>query len=149
MKGASEVGVLIREIVSSALYEGDYGSCISNRELVLRGVEVLDRVGVPLDYLEFLEQFVFGELDSALYIEDGPTKYSVVAGCDVVAYRNMYVFASTGSGVLYAFDAANNWSIVEIDPELNDAEVLYEDFSSFILSQLTVIKGYVDWRAQQ
>jgi len=61
----------------------------------------------------------------------------------------MYVFASTGSGVLYAFDAANNWSIVEIDPELNDAEVLYEDFSSFILSQLTVIKGYVDWRAQQ
>ncbi|MCM2380913.1 SMI1/KNR4 family protein [Pseudomonas marginalis] len=149
MKGASEVGVLIREIVSSALYEGDYGRRISNHELVLGGVEVLDRVGVPLDYLEFLEQFGFGELDSALYIEDGPTKYSVVTGCDVVAYRNMYVFASTGSGVFYAFDVANDWSIVEIDPELNDAEVSYKDFSSFILSQLTAIKVYVDWRAQQ
>ena len=149
MKGAAQVSDLISEIISSALYDGDYGSCISNRELVLGGVEVFDRVNVPLDYLEFLEQFGFGELDSALYIEAGPIKYSVVAGCEVDAYRNMYVFAGTGSGVLYAFDAANDWSIVEIDPELNGAEVLSEDFSSFIISQLRAVKGCLDWRAQQ
>ncbi|WP_175406736.1 hypothetical protein [Pseudomonas sp. 24 E 1] len=51
--------------------------------------------------------------------------------------------------MLYAFDAENDWSIVEIDPELDGATVLFEDFSSFILNQFAAVKGYVDWRAAQ
>ena len=140
---------LIKHITSAEQYEGDYGRCISDRDLMLSGVDVSHRDGVPDDYLEFLDQFGFGDLDSALYIEDGPVKYAAMAKCEVDAYRHMYVFASTGNGVLYAFDAENDWSIVEIDPELDGATVLFEDFSSFILSQLEVVKGHVDWRAEQ
>jgi hypothetical protein len=36
------------------------------------------------------------------------------------------------------------WSVVEIDPGLNDAEVLSEDFSNLMLSQLIAAKGCVD-----
>ena len=149
MKYMLNIRELIKHITSAEQYEGDYGSCISDRDLILSGVEFSHRDSVPDDYLEFLEQFGFGDLDSALYIEDGPVKYAAIAKCEVDAYRHMYVFASSGSGVLYAFDAENDWSIVEIDPELDGAAVLFEDFSSFMLSQLEAVKGYVDWRAAQ
>uniref|UniRef100_UPI0030DCDB24 SMI1/KNR4 family protein n=1 Tax=unclassified Pseudomonas TaxID=196821 RepID=UPI0030DCDB24 len=141
--------LIVGVLGGSLTYEGDYGSCISDRDLILSDVEASHRDGVPDDYLEFLEQFGFGDLDSALYIEDGPVKYAAIAKCEVDAYRHLYVFAGSGSGVLYAFDAENDWAIVEIDPELDGATVLFEDFSSFILSQLAAVKGYVDWRAAQ
>lgn len=140
MEHTLNIRELINHITSAERYEGDYGSCISDRELILSGVEASHRNSVPDDYLEFLEQFGFGDLDSALYIEDGPVKYAAIARCEVEAYRHMYVFAGTGSGVLYAFDAENDWSVVEIDPELAAAQVLFDDFSSFILSQLTAVK---------
>lgn len=64
-------------------------------------------------------------------------------------HSRMYVFAATSSGVLYAFDVGNNWSIVEIDSEIDEVAVLADNFSSFIRNQLIVVKGYVDWRAEQ
>ncbi|WP_231998938.1 SMI1/KNR4 family protein [Pseudomonas cedrina] len=122
---------------------------MTDREPILSGVDAADRDSVPADYLAFLGTFGFGDLDSALYIEDGPDKYAAIAGCEVDAYSRMYVFAGTSDGVLYAFDAGNNWSIVEIDSEIDEVRVLADNFSSFILNQLIEVKGYVDWRAEQ
>jgi len=149
MENTLEIRDLINHITFAELYEGDFGSRLTDREAILSGVDAADRDGVPSDYLAFLGIFGFGDLDSALYIEDGPDKYASVAGCEVDAYSRMYVFAGTSDGVLYAFDAGNNWSIVEIYSEIDEVRVLADNFSSFILNQLIEVKGYVDWRAEQ
>lgn len=149
MENALEIREFISHITSAERYEGDYGRCVTDREAILSGVDAADRDSVPADYLAFLGTFGFGDLDSALYIEDGPDKYAAIAGREVDAYSRMYVFASTGAGVFYAFDAGNNWSVVEIDPEIDEVSVVADNFSSFILNQLIEVKGYVDWRAAQ
>ncbi|UOB24275.1 SMI1/KNR4 family protein [Pseudomonas orientalis] len=149
MEYTLEIRELINHITSAELYEGDYGSRLVDHESILSGVDAADRDSVPVDYLAFLGAFGFGDLDSALYIEDGPAKYAAIAGCDVDAYSRMYVFAATTSDVFYAFDVGNNWSIVEIDSEIDEVAVLADNFSSFIRNQLIVVKGYVDWRAEQ
>jgi len=149
MENTFDIRELIHHITSAERYEGDYGSRPMDLDALLSGVDAADRDSVPADYLAFISTFGFGDLDSALYIEGGPDKYAVIAGCEVDAYRRMYVFAGTSDGVLYAFDAGNNWSIVEIDSEMDEVSVLADDFSSFILNQLIEVKGYVDWRAKQ
>jgi len=138
---------LIDAIKGSEFYEGDYGDCNSDVDAILRDVDDTDRKGVPIDYLEFLADFGFGELDAAFYVEDGPIKYSALAHKQVDEYAQMYVFAGSSSGVLYAFDAGNDWAVVEISAEVGGFKKLSTDFSSFMLDKLTYVKGLVDWRA--
>src|SRR5450830_524615 len=116
---------------------------------ILSGVDAADRDGVPADYLAFLGVFGFGDLDSALYIEDGPNKCAEIAGCEVDAYSRMYVFAGTSDGELYAIYAGNHWSIEQIDAELDEVRVLADNFSSFIFNQVIEVKGHVDCPAEQ
>ncbi|MGF6317058.1 SMI1/KNR4 family protein [Pseudomonas frederiksbergensis] len=147
MKNSVEMRSLIDGITSAELYEGDYGDCISNVDAILSGVDDLDRKGVPADYLEFLADFGFGELDAAFYVDDGPVKYSSMSGREIDGYEGMYVFAGNSSDVLYAFDSRDNWSVVEISSEADGFKVLSADFSSFILDKLKYVKGLVDWRS--
>lgn len=49
--------------------------------------------------------------------------------------------------MLYAFDAKNNWQVVEISSELDGVDVLASSFSDFILEQLKYIKSLVERRA--
>jgi hypothetical protein len=147
MKNAVEMRKLIDAITSAELYEGGYGDCISNVDAILNGVDDSDRKGVPTDYLEFLADFGFGELDAAFYVNDGPVKYSFMSGREVDGYEGMYVFAGNSSDVLYAFDSRDNWSVVEISSEADGFKVLSVDFSSFILDKLKYVKGLVDWRS--
>jgi hypothetical protein len=113
----------------------------------LGGVDELDRKNVPVDYLELLASFGFGELDAAFYVDAGPATYSSISGGVVDGYKGMYVFAANSSDVLYAFDSNDNWSVVEISSESNGVKLLLADFSSFILDKLESIKGLIDWRA--
>ncbi|MGE7961345.1 SMI1/KNR4 family protein [Pseudomonas sp. NPDC089918] len=148
MKNAVEMRKLIGAITSAELYEGGYGDCISNVDAILNGVDDSDRRGVPTDYLEFLADFGFGELDAAFYVNDGPVKYSSMSGREVDGYEGVYVFAGNSSDVLYAFDSRDNWSVVEISSEADGFKVLSVDFSSFMLDKLKYVKGLVDWRAE-
>jgi hypothetical protein len=148
MKNAVEMRKLIGAITSAELYEGGYGDCISNVDAILNGVDDSDRKGVPTDYLEFLADFGFGELDAAFYVNDGPVKYSSMSGREVDGYEGMYVFSGNSSDVLYAFDSRDNWSVVEISSEADGFKVLSVDFSSFMLDKLKYVKGLVDWRAE-
>jgi hypothetical protein len=148
MKNAVEMRKLIGAITSAELYEGGYGDCISNVDAILNGVDDSDRKGVPTDYLEFLADFGFGELDAAFYVNDGPVKYSSMSGREVDGYEGMYVFSGISSDVLYAFDSRDNWSVVEISSEADGFKVLSVDFSSFMLDKLKYVKGLVDWRAE-
>ncbi|GID07702.1 SMI1/KNR4 family protein [Pseudomonas sp. 008] len=147
MRNSVEIRNLIEAITSAELYEGDYGDCISNVDAILSDVVDTDRKGVPSDYLEFLADFGFGELDAAFYVEDGPVKYSSISHGEVNGYEGMYVFAGNSSDVLYAFDSKNGWAVVEISSEAGGFEVLSVDFSSFMLDKLKYVKGLVDWRA--
>ncbi|MGE7956731.1 SMI1/KNR4 family protein [Pseudomonas sp. NPDC089530] len=147
MKNSVEMRKLIDVIISAELYEGDYGDCISNVDAILSGVDDSDRKGVPADYLEFLADFGFGELDAAFYVDDGPVKYSSISGREIEGYEGMYVFAGNSSDALYAFDSRNNWSVVEISSEEDGFKVLSTDFSGFILDKLKYVEELVVWRA--
>lgn len=147
MKNSVEMRKLIDAITSAQFYEGDYGDCISNVDAILSGVDDSDRKGVPTDYLEFLADFGFGELDAAFYVDDGPVKYSSMSGREINGYEGMYVFAGNSSDVLYAFDSRSSWSVVEISSEADGFKVLSVDFSSFMLDKLKYVKWLVDWRA--
>ncbi|TNF80349.1 SMI1/KNR4 family protein [Pseudomonas sp. ICMP22404] len=147
MKKSVEIRSLIDAITTAELYEGDYGDCITNVDAILSGVDESDRKGVPVDYLEFLADFGFGELDAAFYVDDGPVKYSSISGREIDGYDGVYVFAGNSSDVLYAFDSKNSWSVVEISSEVDGFKLLSMDFSGFILDKLRYVKGLVDWRA--
>lgn len=95
---------------------------------------------MPADYLEFLADFGFGELDAAFYVEDGPVKYSAIAHEQVNECPGMYVFAGSSSGVLSAFDSGNNWVVVEISAEVNGFKVLSANFSSSYWISLCILK---------
>lgn len=102
---------------------------------------------MPTDYLEFLENFGFGELDAAFYVDDGPEKYSTICGREVEGYEGVYVIGGSSSDVLYAFDAKNNWQVVEVSSELDGFEVLASNFSDFVLEKLKCITSMVERRA--
>jgi len=136
----------IEAITSANSYEGDYGDCISNVDAILRDVDDSDKKDVPADYLEFLANFGFGELDAAFHVEDGLQKYSTIVGRETERYKDAYIFAGSSSGTLYAFDRKNHWSIIEISSESDDITTLPGDFSAFILTKLRYINELVDWR---
>lgn len=147
MLNSVEIRRLIDEITSAELFEGDYGDCIFNVGAILSGVEEMDRKSVPTDYLEFLANFGFGELDAAFYVDDGPEKYSTIGGREIEGYEGVYIIGGSSSDVLYAFDAKNNWQVVEVSSELDGFEVLASNFSDFILEKLKYIKSMVERRA--
>lgn len=146
MNISAEVQKLIESITSAGSYEGDYGDCISNPDAILRDVDTPDKKHVPVDYMEFLANFGFGELDAAFHVEDGLQKYSTIVGRETERYKDAYVFAGSSSGTLYAFDRKNNWSIIEISSESDDVTTLPGDFSAFILTKLRYINELVEWR---
>ncbi|MCQ2995044.1 SMI1/KNR4 family protein [Pseudomonas syringae] len=147
MKNLEEVRQLIEEITSAELFEGDYGDCVSNVDALLSGVEESDRKSVPADYLEFLGSFGFGELDAAFYVDDGPEKYSTICGREYVDYEGIYVIGGNSSDLLYAFDAKNDWQVVEVSSESDEIDVVASNFSDFILEQLKCIKSMIERRA--
>lgn len=146
MENTSEIRQLISEITSAVGYEGDFGDRIDNVDLILSEVDAASRNGVPADYLEFLATFGFGELDCALYVSDGPVRYTAIADADAGIYAGLYVFAGDSCEVSYAFDTRSNWAIVELDAEIDEVEVVSEDFSSFILNKLAYVKDLIERR---
>lgn len=137
---------LIDALTSSEDYEGNYGYRITDRNAMSSNVDESHRQQVPDDYLEFLTEFGFGELDAAFHLDDGPEKYSTICGREIEGYEGIYVFGGNSSDVLYAFDAINNWQIVEISSELDGVDVLASSFSDFIFEQLKYIKSLVERR---
>lgn len=142
-----EIQRIVDKIVASEYYEGDYGDVIDNEDLVLSNVEEFDRENVPKDYLDFLKIFGFGELDPAFYIDDGLSTYSSICGRNIEAFEGVYIFAGNSGEILYGFDSQSHWAIVELSAELDRAEVVCDDFSTFILNKLKYLEGLVDWRA--
>lgn len=138
---------MIEIVTSSEDYEGNYGYHITGANAALSNVDESDRQQAPNDYLEFLTEFGFGELDAAFHLDDGPEKYSNICGREIAGYEGMYVFGGNSSDVLYAFDATNNWRVVEISSELDGVDVLASSFSDFILERLKYIKALIDRRA--
>lgn len=147
MKNVEEARQLIDAITSAELYEGDFGHRISDAAAILSGVDGAERNNVPGDYLAFLAELGTGELDAAFYVDPAPVKYSDIVGKEVSEYKGMYVFSGNQSGVLYAFDSNNGWSVAEISSESDGFELVSESFSDFILGKLKYIKELVDWRA--
>ncbi|WP_439448575.1 hypothetical protein [Stenotrophomonas sp. ATs4] len=147
IKNKEELKSLIDNVTSSEGYEGNYGHHTADTSATLCNVDDSHRHQVPADYLEFLTEFGFGELDAAFYIDDGPEKYSTICGREIEGYDVIYVFGGNSSDVLYAFDAKNNWQVVEINSELGGFDVLAPNFSDFILEQLKYIKSLVERRA--
>lgn len=147
MKNKEELKSLIDAVTSSDDYEGNYGYHITGTSATLSNVDESHRQQAPDDYLEFLTEFGFGELDAAFHLDDGPEKYSTICGRDIEGYDGIYVFGGNSSDVLYAFDAKNNWQVVEISSELDGVDVLASSFSDFILEQLKYIKSLVERRA--
>lgn len=147
MKNSEEMREIIDSIISAELYEGDYGDCISNVDAIMSDVDDSDREGLPVDYLNFLAEFGFGELDAAFYMDDSPVKYSSICGREIDGHEGLYVFGGNSSEMLYAFDSKNDWTIVQISSETDDFEVVSADFCSFILGKLKYIQELVNWRA--
>lgn len=147
MKNLEEARQLIDAITSAELYEGDFGHPISDRAAILMGVDEAEQNNVPSDYLEFLAELGTGDLDAAFYVDPAPAKYSSIVGKEVEEYKGMYVVAGNQSGVLYAFDCENDWSVVEISSENDGFACVSVSFSEFILAKLKYIKELVDWRA--
>lgn len=129
MKNSDKIRETIVSITSSRLYEGDYGDCASDTELILGEIESSKRKYIPDDYIEFMKNFGFGEIDAALYINDGPTKYSKICGKETPSNKNLYVFAGDSSELLYAFDVSENFSIIEISAESDEVEIIKSTFS--------------------
>ncbi|MGC6371152.1 SMI1/KNR4 family protein [Pseudomonas sp. K2I15] len=149
MNNTSEIRQLISEITTAVGYEGDFGDRINDVDLILNKVDAASRIGVPEDYLEFLATFGFGELDCAFYVSDGPVRYAAQADGDAGIYAGLYVFAGDSCEGSYAFDTRNNWAIVELDAEIDEVEVVSEDFSSFILNQLAYVKDLIERRQHE
>lgn len=147
MKNKEELKLLIEAVTSSDGYEGNYGYRVTDTRATLSNVDESDRQQAPVDYLEFLVEFGFGELDAAFYLDDGPEKYSTICNREIEGYEGIYVFGGNSSDVLYAFDAKNNWQVVEVSSELDGVEVLASNFSDFILEQLKCIKSMIERRA--
>lgn len=148
MRNKEEIKLLVESLKSSKDYEGNYGYRITDSQAVLSSVDEADRQQAPSDYLEFLKEFGFGELDAAFHLDDGPEKYSAICGQEIERYEGMYVFGGNSSDVLYAFDTKHNWRVVEISSELEDVDVLASNFSDFILERLKYVKALVDRRAE-
>lgn len=147
MKNKEELKSLVEAVTSAKNYEGNYGYRITDTSATLSHVDESDRQQAPADYLEFLSEFGFGELDAAFHLDDGPEKYSTICGREIEGYEGIYVFGGNSSDVLYAFDAKNNWQIVEVSSELDEIDVLASNFSDFILERLRYIKSLVEKRA--
>lgn len=147
MKNKEDLRLLVDAVTSSDGYEGNYGYRATDTGATLSNVDELHRQQVPGDYLEFIAEFGFGELDAAFYLDDGPEKYSNICGREVEGCEGVYVFGGNSSDVLYAFDAKNNWQVVEVSSELDGIDVLASSFSDFILEQLKYIKSLVERRA--
>lgn len=147
MKNKEELKSLVEVLTSSEDYEGNYGCRVTDKNAMLSNVDELDRQQAPADYLEFLTEFGFGELDAAFHLDDGPEKYSTICGREIEGYEGVYVFGGNSSDVLYAFDAKHNWQVVEISSELDGVDVLASNFSDFILERLRYIKSLVERRA--
>lgn len=64
--------------------------------------------------MEFIANFGFGELDADFCVDDGPEKYSAIGGREIEAYEEIYIIGGNSSDVLYAFDAKNDWRVVEV-----------------------------------
>jgi len=147
MKNKEELKSLIDTLTSSEDYEGNYGYRITDTRAMLCNVDESHRQQAPADYLEFLTEFGFGELDAAFHLDDGPEKYSTICGREIEGRECIYVFGGNSSDVLYAFDAKNNWQVVEVSSELDGVYVLASSFSDFILEQLKHINSLVEQRA--
>ncbi|MCD9115878.1 SMI1/KNR4 family protein [Pseudomonas bijieensis] len=147
MKNKEELKSLVEALTSSEDYEGNYGYRVTDTSATLSNVDELDRQQAPADYLEFLTEFGFGELDAAFHLDDGPEKYSTICGREIEGYEGVYVFGGNSSDVLYAFDAKNNWQVVEISSELDGVDVLASNFSDFIFERLKYVKSLVERRA--
>ncbi|OPA94841.1 SMI1/KNR4 family protein [Pseudomonas fluorescens] len=147
MKNKKVLELLIDSIMSSDDYEGNYGYRVTDVNAALCNVDESDRQNAPNDYLEFLTEFGFGELDAAFHLDDGPEKYSTLCGREIEGSEGMYVFGGNSSDVLYAFDAKKDWQIVEISSELDEVDILASNFSDFILERLHYIVSLIERRA--
>ncbi|WP_329891272.1 SMI1/KNR4 family protein [Stenotrophomonas sp. SMYL11] len=147
MKNKEQLRLLVDAVTSSEDYEGNYGCRATGTDATLSSVDESHRQQVPGDYLEFIAEFGFGELDAAFHLDDGPERYSTICGREVEGYEGIYVFGGNSGDVLYAFDAENNWQVVEVSSESDGVDVLASSFSDFILEQLKYIKSLVERRA--
>ncbi|UFH49285.1 SMI1/KNR4 family protein [Pseudomonas sp. KNUC1026] len=105
MKNNNELMFLIEAIVSSEKYEGNFGYRVKDVSVVSVDIDKSLQHRVPSDYLEFVREFGYGELDAAFYLDDGLNKYSDICGRPIEGYEALYVFGGNSSDVLYAFDA--------------------------------------------
>ncbi|MGY1919821.1 SMI1/KNR4 family protein [Pseudomonas tolaasii] len=147
MKNKKALKSLIDAITSSDDYEGNYGYRVTDVSAALCNVDESDRQNAPNDYMEFLTEFGFGELDAAFHLDDGLEKYSTLCGREIAGFEDMYVFGGNSSDVLYAFDAKKDWQIVEISSELDEVDVLASNFSDFILERLHYMISLIERRA--
>ncbi|MGY2074204.1 SMI1/KNR4 family protein, partial [Pseudomonas reactans] len=72
-------------------YEGNYGYRVTDVSAALCNVDESDRQNAPNDYMEFLTEFGFGELDAAFHLDDGLEKYSTLCGREIAGFEDMYV----------------------------------------------------------
>jgi hypothetical protein len=143
-----EINRSINNITSNEYYEGDFGDCVENTDKLLSDVDKCLWDSFPKDYIDFMSQFGFGELDAAFYLDDGPVLYDTIFKREIEQYKGMYVFAGNSSDVLYAFDSLNNWRVVTLDSEVLEATKIADSFEQFILDKLGYLEELVESRLE-
>lgn len=143
----NDLKVKIEKILNSQYYEGDFGDVIDNADKILSNFnKVLVDKGAVENYIKFIQNIGFGELDASFYIEDGPISYKEIYRRNIPELEGMYIFASDQSEYSFAFDTQNNWQVVSIDASGNIVSVLASEFSIFIESKLNELLEIVEWR---
>ncbi|SBT16759.1 hypothetical protein MGA5115_00843 [Marinomonas gallaica] len=144
MLDKTEISRSINRITSNEYYEGDFGDCVEDIDKILNDVDKSLWESIPKEYIEFLSQFGFGELDAAFYLDDGPIPYTTIFNREIDLYKGMYVFAGNSSDILYAFDSLNNWRVVTLGSEALEVTKVADSFEEFIVERL----GYIEELAE-
>ncbi|MBH0059383.1 hypothetical protein I6F65_20800 [Pseudoalteromonas sp. SWXJZ94C] len=148
MLNKTKINKSIKNITSNEYYEGDFGDCIDEIDLLLDNIDESLWEGVPKSYIEFIAEFGFGDLDSTFYLDDGPVSYITIFKRDIEQYIGMYIFASNSSDILYAFDSLNNWIVVELSSEALDVTKVADSFEQFIVDKLEYIEELAELRLE-
>ncbi|MEW7279542.1 hypothetical protein ABW636_13190 [Aquimarina sp. 2201CG1-2-11] len=144
-----EIQKNIKIIVSSSLYDGDFGDTISKSILSKSGIskDILQNEYLS-NYYYFLEKIGYGELDASFYIEDAPIKSFQIYGNDRKHLKHLYIFATNMSEYSYAFDLKNKCKVLDIDSSGDIINSDYGSFDDFIERKIKELVKIVKWREQ-
>ena len=99
--------------------------------------------GIPKDYLDFLAEIGTGTLkDAAFVIYSAPIFPSDIY--DPVAAKQLtglLIIGDDFQGYCVAFDAAHDWSIVEINPIDKSLDIVANTFRDFVHTELLSADG--------